>query len=322
MNWKGEKVLVTGANGFVGSWVAKALAEKGAELIVPIKDINEHGNLKILNINSKVIECDLSEENCVNKMFEKNEVDAVFHLAAQAIVGIANKEPVPTFKSNIQGTWNLMEVCRKKDIQRIVVASSDKAYGDHKELPYKETSALLPRYPYDTSKACADLIARSYFFTYDMPIAVTRCANIYGPADMNKSRIVPDIITSLLKGKTPIIRSDGTPERDYLYVQDAADAYLLIAENLDRKEVKGEIFNIGNEKPIKVIDLYKEIAKACEKPEVKPKIMSKGKLKGEIDRQYLGTQKIKGTLSWKAKVPLENGLKKSVEWYRKNLDLF
>src|SRR3989344_7630921 len=321
VNWRGKNVFITGANGFIGSWLANDLIEKKANVTAVVLDPNEHGNLKILNLQNKlkIVNGDLADENIVNKIFKENEFDSVFHLAAQAIVSVANNDPIPTFKSNIEGTWNLMEACRNSDsIERIVVASSDKAYGEHKKLPYKEDASLLPKYPYDVSKACADLIARSYFFTYSLPVAITRCANIYGPADMNFSRIVPDMISSILKNKTPVIRSNGTPERDYLFVKDAVSGYLVIAENLDKKEVQGEVFNIGNEKPVKVIDLFNKIAEMSGKADLKPEILGKGKLKGEIDRQFLDVAKIKNLLNWKAKVSLEEGLNETIRWYKEN----
>ena len=244
--WKGKNVLVTGADGFIGSWVAKTLIEKDANVITIIRDIKKKNNIDILNLknNIDIIPGDLvNYDNCSRTINEYN-IDTVFHIAAQAIVGPANKSPLSTFESNIKGTWNVLEVCRLNDnVKRIVVASSDKAYGQQKNLPYTEESPLLGYYPYDASKACADILARCYFKTYSMSLAITRNANTYGPADMNFSRIIPDTIKSIIEGKQPVIRSDGSFERDYMFIKDAVRSYLTLAENLHRKEIIGQAFN-------------------------------------------------------------------------------
>ncbi len=316
--WKGRNVFVTGADGFIGSWVAKALVEKGANVFVITRDIKKVCSLDLLGLRNKVelIHGDIIDYSCVERVINEKDIDSVFHLAAQAIVGVANKSPLSTFESNIKGTWNVLEACRVNKVERIVVASSDKAYGSQKKLPYTEESPLLGLYPYDASKACADILARCYYTTYNLPVAVTRNANTYGGADLNFSRIVPDAIFSLLEGKQLIIRSDGTPERDYMYVKDAANGYLLLAENMHRKEIKGQAFNFGTAKPISVLDLFNTIIKLMGKDGVKPKII--GEAKNEIDRQFLAIDKVKKLLNWMPKYSLEEGLKETIEWYKSN----
>ena len=315
--WKGKNVLVTGADGFIGSWVAKTLIEKDANVITIIRDIKKKNNIDILNLknNIDIIPGDLvNYDNCSRTINEYN-IDTVFHIAAQAIVGPANKSPLSTFESNIKGTWNVLEVCRLNDnVKRIVVASSDKAYGQQKNLPYTEESPLLGYYPYDASKACADILARCYFKTYSMSLAITRNANTYGPADMNFSRIIPDTIKSIIEGKQPVIRSDGSFERDYMFIKDAVRSYLTLAENLHRKEIIGQAFNFGSEEKISVLDLFKKILKIMGKEDVKPKIL--GQAKNEIDRQYLSIEKAKKLLNWSPKYNIDEGLRETLGWYR------
>jgi len=316
IKWKGNKVLVTGADGFIGSHVAKALIEKGAEVTTIVRDIKRKNNIDILSLKGgiNIVHGDLTiYENC-QRTVNEYDIEFCFHIAAQAIVGPANRSPLSTFESNIKGTWNMLEACRaSKTIKGLVVASSDKAYGQQKKLPYTEESPLSGYYPYDASKACSEMLARSYFMTYGLPLAITRNANTYGPADMNLSRIIPDMITTLLKNKVPVIRSDGSPERDYMYIKDAVRAYIVLAENLHRKEVLGQAFNFGTGRPISVLDLYKKIIGLMGK-NIKPKIL--GEAKNEIDRQYLDSTKAKKVLDWKAEYGLDSGLKETIEWYR------
>src|SRR3989344_5406210 len=316
MNWKGMNVLVTGADGFIGSHVADALAGKGAQVATIVRDIKKTSNLDVLGIKNKVnvLHGDLVNFHDCERAINEYDIEFAFHIAAQAIVGPANRSPLSTFESNIKGTWNILEACRlSKTIRGVIVASSDKAYGQQKKLPYTEESPLNGYYPYDVSKACAELLARSYFMTYNLPLAITRNANTYGPEDMNFSRIIPDVIATILKNGQPIIRSDGSPERDYMYIKDAVSAYLALAENLDRKDVLGESFNFGTSKPVRVIELYNKIIKLM-KSDVKPKIL--GEAKNEIDRQYLSIEKAKRVLGWQPKYDLDSGLKETIEWYR------
>lgn len=319
MNWKGMNVFVTGADGFIGSHVAKTLADRGSEVVTIVRDIKKKSNIDILGFKDEItiVNGDLINFHDCERIVNEYEIEFCFHLAAQAIVGPANRSPLSTFESNIKGAWNILEACRmSKTVKGVVVASSDKAYGQQKKLPYTEESPLKGYYPYDASKACAEILARSYFMTYNLPLAITRNANTYGPADMNMSRIIPDVIAKLLSNEQPIIRSDGTPERDYMFIKDSVNAYLVLAENLHRKGVVGEAFNFGTGKPISVIELYNKIIKIMGK-NVKPKIL--GEAKNEIDKQYLSIEKAKKTLGWQPKYHLDSGLKETIEWYKTHL---
>jgi len=315
--WDEKSVLVTGADGFIGSWIANTLVEKGANVSTILRDIKKKNNIDILNLRDKIniINGNIIDYEVCSRLLNEYDIDIVFHIAAQAIVLSANKSPLSTFESNIKGTWNILEACRlNNSVKRIVIASSDKAYGQQKKLPYTEDSPLTGYFPYDASKACTDILARSYFKTYGLNLAVTRNANTYGPADMNFSRIIPDTIKSIIEGKQPVIRSDGTPERDYMFIKDSVSAYLTVAENLHRKEIAGEAFNFGSGNPISVLDLFKKILKLMGKENVDPKILSKAK--NEIDRQYLSIEKVKKLLDWNPKFTLDQGLKETVEWYQ------
>jgi len=319
INWQETKVLVTGADGFIGSHVAKALVEKGAEVTTIVRDIKKTDNLDILKIRNKinVLNGDLINFKDCERAINEYDIEFVFHIAAQAIVGPANRSPLSTFDSNIKGTWNILETCRtSKTVKGLVLASSDKAYGQQKELPYTEESPLKGYFPYDASKVCAEVLAKSYFMTYKLQLAITRNANTYGPGDMNMSRIIPDIITRLIKNEQPIIRSDGTPERDYIYIKDAVKAYIVLAENLHKEEVVGQAFNFGTGKPISVLELYKKIIKMMGK-DVDPKIL--GEAKNEIDRQYLDSEKAKKVLNWAPEYGLDEGIKETIEWYEEYL---
>lgn len=317
--WHRKVVLVTGITGFVGSALAKKLVELHAKVVGLMPYEKRKSNFYRLGLHKQVIKVrgNLEDYRLLARTLRKYPLQIVYHLGAQAIVGKANQSPIPTFKTNVEGTWNLLEACRKegKKIEAIVVASSDKAYGTHKKLPYREDYPLQPEYPYDVSKACADLIARSYHKTYGLPIVVTRFANIYGPGDFNFSRIVPDTIQSVLRGKQPIIRSDGTPERDYLYIQDVVDLYLLFAEKIEK--TKGEVFNAGHNNPVSVLNMVHTILSVAGQQDLKPIILGKGKLHGEIDRQWLDGGKVKAKLQWKPRVKLKKGLQKSIEWHKK-----
>ena len=319
MNWKNLPVLVTGADGFIGSWIAKELIEQGAEVYTIVRDIKKQSNLDVLNLRNKIniVHGDLANFDVCNRVLKEYKIVICFHIAAQAIVGIANDSPLSTFESNIKGTWNILEAARlSKFIKGVIVASSDKAYGVQKRLPYTEESPLLGLYPYDASKACADILSRSYFKTYGLAMAVTRNANTYGGADLNFSRLIPDTIKSVINNQNPIIRSDGTPERDYMYIKDAVNAYLKLASNINRKDVQGEAFNFGTSKPISVLELYNKIINLMGK-KIKPKIL--GNAKNEIDKQYLSIEKAKRVLKWQPKYSIEQGLRETIAWYRQFL---
>jgi CDP-glucose 4,6-dehydratase len=310
------RALVTGARGFAASWLAKALLESGSEVSSLDREGSSPTGLDLQGIAADVNDVvgDLRDQDAVLKLLRESEIDSVFHLAAQAIVGDANASPVPTFQTNIEGTWVLLEACREAGVELVVVASSDKAYGPHEELPYTEDSALQPVFPYDVSKAATDLIARSYWHTFGLPVAVTRFANLYGGGDRNFSRLIPETVTAVLDERPPIIRSDGSLERDFLHVEDAAQAYLAVAGALTKGEVGGEAFNAGwgRPRPVReVIDLICELGPG----DVKPDYQGTGNPSGEIDRQFLDSTKIRERIGWEPQVDLREGLKQTLEWY-------
>jgi CDP-glucose 4,6-dehydratase len=262
---------------------------------------------------------DLSDHDALVRVLNEHEVGEVFHLAAQTLVGTANRSPLATWEANIRGTYTLLEACRTLGtVERVVVASSDKAYGRHEELPYREHFALQPRYPYDVSKAATDLIARSYAHTYGMNVAVTRLANVYGPGDLNWSRIVPDTARALARGERPVIRSDGSPERDYLYVDDAVDAYLAVAHSLERPELSGRAWNAGWGEPVRVMDLVRTLIEVSGRS-VEPDIQGEGTPHGEIDRQFLDSGAIRDELGWTPRWDLQRGLRATWDWYERHL---
>src|SRR3954447_3542427 len=310
------RALVTGGRGFAASWLAKALLESGHQVTSLDRESASPTGLELQEIAGEVNDVvgDLRDYDLVLNLLREEGIDAVFHLAAQAIVGDANASPIPTFETNIEGTWVLLEASRQAGVERVVVASSDKAYGPHEELPYTEASALQPVFPYDVSKAATDLIARSYWHTYRLPVAVTRFANLYGGGDRNFSRLIPETVTAVLDGRRPVIRSDGSPERDFLYVEDASQAYLAVAGALSKGEVGGEAFNAGWGRPHpvrEVIDLICELGAN----EVEPDYQGQGNPSGEIDRQFLDSTKIRERIGWEPQVDLRDGLRRTLEWY-------
>jgi CDP-glucose 4,6-dehydratase len=307
--------FVTGAYGVLGSWLVKALLDRGDDVVVLKRDEVQRAALVIEGTEARcaVVHGDLIDPAVMDRAIGEYEVDTVFHLAAQTIVGTANKSPVSTFDSNIRGTWTLLEACRLHGVARTVVAASDKAYGPTDTLPYREdTHPLQPLYPYDVSKACTDLITRSYWHTYGLPVAVTRFANIYGGGDLNPSRLVPEAVAAALAGRAPVIRSDGSPQRDFLYVEDAVAAYLSIADALPA--VAGEAFNAGGDEPhsvLEVVDLLCRVAGT----DVQPDVRGEGTPHGEIDRQFLDSTAIKTELGWEPAWDLDRGLAATWEWY-------
>jgi CDP-glucose 4,6-dehydratase len=323
--YRDRSVLVTGAQGFVGSWLTERLLDAGAQVVALRRDVEPEARFHTDGIEERCViaQADLVDYEALVRVINEHEVSAVFHLAAQTIVGTANRSPLSTFETNVRGTYLLLEACRAvgvvgDPVGEIVVASSDKAYGDHDDLPYREDFALQPRYPYDTSKACADLIARSYAQTYELPVAVTRLANVYGGGDVNWSRVVPDTARALVKGDRPVIRSDGTPERDYLYVEDAVDAYLAVAASLDRPELRGRAWNAGWGKPLSVRELVDRLV-AVSGRDVEPDVQGEGTPHGEIDRQYLDSTAIREELGWQPSRELDDGLAAAWEWYERRL---
>ncbi|MTD43099.1 NAD-dependent epimerase/dehydratase family protein [Conexibacter sp. W3-3-2] len=313
----GKTAFVTGAYGMLGSWLVRGLLDHGARVVVLKRDQVAASALALdgLEARCQVVRGDLVDANLMDRALGEYEVDAVFHLAAQTIVGTANRSPASTFDSNIRGTWTLLEACRHHQVSQTVVAASDKAYGPHDTLPYKEDFALQPKFPYDVSKAATDLIARSYFHTYGLPVAVTRFANIYGGGDLNPSRLIPEMVSGILAGRAPVIRSDGSPERDFLYVEDAVAAYLAIADELAAGRAGGEAFNAGGDAPHSVreiVDLTIEVVGS----DVVADYQGAGVPDGEIDRQYVDSTKLRELTGWAPQVDLREGLRRTVEWYR------
>jgi CDP-glucose 4,6-dehydratase len=315
--WQGKRVFVTGATGIVGSWVVKELVGLGAYVVALVLDSDPHSEVyRSGTINrAHVVNGTLKDFHTLERAIVAHEVDTVVHLGAQAIVSVAQRSPLQTFDVNVRGTWNLLEACRLHMdlVKRVVIASSDKAYGEHAELPYTENMPLEGHHPYEVSKSCADLIAKSYFYAYELPVAIARCGNIYGGGDLNWSRIVPGTIRSLFRGEPPVLRSDGQFIRDYVYVKDVSCAYLLLAEHLNSVEVQGEAFNFSNGSRVPVIEIVDKIQELMKCGHIRPKVLNQ--TKGEIRNQYLSSEKAKRVLGWKASYSLEEGLKETVDWY-------
>ncbi len=314
-----RSVFVTGAYGLLGGALVRALLTKGDRVVVLRRDQTPHSYLAIEGLEPRVtvVRGDICDGPTIERVLGEYEVDTVFHLAAQTLVPTANKSPVPTFEVNIAGTWTILDAVRRQGVSRTVVAASDKAYGPHDDLPYREDFALQPRFPYDVSKAATDLIARSYWHTFGVPVAVTRFANIYGPGDLNFSRLVPEVVRAVLLGRRPVIRSDGSPERDFLFVDDAAAAYLAIADCMEQPGVTGEAFNAGGGRPIAVRTLVETICRVAG-VDVQPDIQGAGTPRGEIDRQYVDATKIGRLCGWEPTTDLESGLSTTLDWYREH----
>jgi len=319
--WQDKNVFVTGAAGLLGSWLTRELVSQGANVTALIRDYVPGSNLYRFGLKNRIniVRGALEDYFLLERSMNEYEVDTVFHLAAQAIVGAANRNPLATFEANIRGTWNLLEACRRNQkVQRLVAASSDKAYGEHEKLPYDESYALQGTHPYDVSKSCTDLICRTYFVTYGLPVCTTRCGNIYGGGDLNFNRIVPGTILSALKGESPIIRSDGLFVRDYIYVEDIVSAYLFLAEKMDTTEIHGEAFNFSNEQPVNVKDLVSRILSLMNKQELEPTVLNEAS--NEIINQYLTSKKAKTMLGWVPKYALDKGLNETINWYKAYLE--
>ncbi len=327
MELKAHRFLVTGGYGLIGSWLVHALLGAGARVCVVRRDRPVRSALVTLELESRVdvVDGDICSPGVVARAIAEYEVESVFHLAAQTIVGTARRVPLSTYETNVGGTWTVLEACRQQGVQRVVVASSDKAYGSHTRLPYREDAPLQPHYPYDVSKAAADLLARSYWHTWRLPVAVTRLANVYGGGDPNESRLVPETVTAALRGVTPVIRSDGAPERDYLFVADAVAAYLALWNALgeadpDAEEdagVAGEAFNAGGGRPYTVLEVAEIICRLAGTG-VLPDVRRSGTPPGEIERQWVDSAKLRALTGWEAKVGLEEGLRRTVQWYEEH----
>lgn len=314
-----RSALVTGGRGFVGAWLCRALLERGIAVasLDRRRPREQPSTLALLGIGDRVAEVHgaLLDPGLLDRVLAEREVDAVFHLAAETIVGTVRDDPAAALDTNVRGTWTVLEACRRRGVERVVVASSDKAYGAHAELPYRESMALLPTAPYEASKAAADLIARCWWPSYGLPVAVTRFANIYGGGDLNFSRLVPEAVCAAIDGRAPILRSDGTPVRDLLHVEDAARAYLAIADRLDRDDVRGEAFNAGGGRPHSVLEVVATIARLAGTG-VEPDVRGAGNPAGEIDRQYVDAAKLRERCGWSPRIGLEEGLARTLEWYR------
>jgi CDP-glucose 4,6-dehydratase len=313
-----KRVLVTGGHGFVASHLARALLERGDSVTVLDLAPPRLSGLTLQGVAPEIelVEADLRDARRVAATIEANEFDVVFHLAAQTLVGPAMADPTATFEANVGGTWILLEACRRADVPAVVVASSDKAYGPSEELPYREDMPLRPASPYEASKAAADAIALSYRPAYGLPIAVSRFANVYGGGDLNFSRLVPEAVVALLDGRRPQIRSDGSPERDFLYVDDAVAAYLAIEHAVGAGgPAAGEAFNAGGERPHSVAEVLETIA-AVSGAGLDPEYHGTGSPAGEIDRQYVDSAKLRSLTGWRPRVDLGDGLARTLEWYR------
>jgi CDP-glucose 4,6-dehydratase len=313
----GRSILVTGAYGLLGSWLVKELLEGGARVSVIRFDRPARSALLSMGLESElnVIDGDIRTDGLVARVLAEYAVDSVFHLAAQTIVPTANHAPLSTFETNIRGTWTVLEAARLHGAERVVVASSDKAYGHHETLPYREGFALQPHFPYDVSKAAADLLGRSYWHTWKLPVAVTRFANLYGGGDSNRSRLVPEAISAALSGRRPVLRSDGSPERDFLYVEDAVAAYLAIWAALGDGRAGGEAFNAGGGQPRRVGDVVALICRLAG-TDVEPDIRGEGTPSGEIDRQWVDHSKLTDMTGWEPRIGLEEGFGRAIDWYR------
>ncbi|HXM10289.1 MAG TPA: GDP-mannose 4,6-dehydratase [Terriglobales bacterium] len=318
--WRDRSVFVTGGTGLLGSWLIKQLIEVGANVVCLVRDWVPQSELvrsrRIEQVNT--VRGDIVDPNLVERILGEYEIEVVFHLAAQTIVGIANRNPVSTFSTNIEGTWNLLEACRRSPkVVSIVVASSDKAYGAQEHLPYDETMPLQGRHPYDVSKSCADLIAQTYAASYNLPVAITRCGNFYGGGDLNWNRVVPGTIRSVLRGERPVVRSDGNFVRDYFYIEDGAAAYMLLAERLaSYAALRGQAFNFSNESQVSVLEMVELILRKMNSS-LRPEVLNQAS--NEIRHQYLSAERARTTLSWQPQFTLESGLDRTLAWYREFL---
>ncbi|MFC2039045.1 GDP-mannose 4,6-dehydratase [Chloroflexota bacterium] len=315
--WQDRPILVTGGTGLLGGWLVDHLLKMGADVVCLVRDWVPQSELVHARLieQVKVVRGDICDQALLERVVGEYEINTIFHLAAQTIVGIANQNPISTFETNIRGTWALLEACRRSPkIHSVVIASSDKAYGDQEQLPYREDGPLQGLYPYDVSKSCADLISQSYACTYDLPVAITRCGNFYGGGDLNWNRIVPGTIRSVLRGQQPVIRSDGQQVRDYLYIEDAVAAYILLAQKLEGDaSLSGEAFNFANDTPVSVIDLVIKILQFM-KSDLTPVIRNEAS--HEILQQYLSADKARKLLGWQPVFSLDDGLMNTISWYK------
>jgi len=317
--WHNKKVLVTGFEGFLGSNLTKALLTTKAKIIgIDIKTLRKETILSRTDYKMMVVyKGSVANYRLLREILHKHSIDIILHLAAEAIVGASQQKPAKAFETNIRGTWTVLEAARQYGkIKALIVASSDKAYGIHKKLPYREDMPLIANHPYDASKSCADLIACTYAHTYDLPVAITRCGNIFGPGDFNFSRIIPDAIKCGLSGEELLIRSDGKFTRDYVYVDDIVTGYVVLAEKLNKMGLSGEAFNFSNENPLTVLEVVKEISDVMG-DKLRYKILNNSKY--EIRHQYLRSRKSRRTLGWKPRYTFVRGIRKTIDWFKASL---
>jgi CDP-glucose 4,6-dehydratase len=318
--WRRRHVFVTGCTGFLGAWLTEWLLSQEAHVVGLVRDGVPRSSFYRTGLAERVttVRGALEDFDLVERALNEYEIEVVFHLGAQTLVGIANDNPRSTFSANVMGTWNVLEAARhSRRVQAVVIASSDKAYGTKEALPYREDAALVGRHPYDVSKSCADLIAQTYAHTYGVPVAITRCGNFYGGGDLNFNRLVPGTIRSLLDNQHPIVRSDGTLQRDYLYIRDAVAAYALLAEKLLAGEGRGEAFNFSNEAPRTVLEVVARITTLMDRSELTPVVLDQAT--NEIPHQYLSAGKARTQLGWKPQYGLDDGLGETIAWYREFL---
>jgi CDP-glucose 4,6-dehydratase len=319
--WRGRPVLVTGATGLLGSRLVDALLGRGAEVVAIVRDHVPRSRLATDGLLSRIVVAhgDVTDYDFVERVLAEYEIASVFHLAAQTIVTIANRAPLSTFETNIKGTWVMLEAARRvATVKQVIVASSDKAYGTHVDLPYGEDAALQGRHPYDVSKSAADLIAQSYWHSFKLPVLITRCGNLFGGGDLNWNRLIPGTIRSIVHGEAPIIRSDGTMIRDYFYVDDAVDAYIDAADALTANaDLGGSAFNISYERPLTVVDVVNRLLTLMDRRDLIPTIL--GQASNEIPAQYLHAERARRQLGWSPRVGLDEGLVRTIDWYRRFL---
>lgn len=314
-SWKERPVLVTGATGLVGGHLIQELVDRKATVVAFLRNENYHSELYRADLLSRIdiFRGSLESYSDIENALSKYDIDTVFHLGAQTIVGAAYKKPLITFEANIRGTYNLLEACRSLNIKRVLVASSDKAYGTADHLPYTEETPLNGKFPYDVSKACTDLLASSYYTTYQLPLAIVRCGNIYGGGDLNWSRLIPGTIRSLLRGVPIVIRSNGTCQRDYIYVKDVVNAYVSLAEQLTKEGVVGEAFNFGPGRPLAVLDVVQQLQDLVGQKDAAIQILNQAT--AEIKHQFLSSEKARKILGWEMQYSLANGLQETIAWY-------
>jgi CDP-glucose 4,6-dehydratase len=315
--WQSRPTLVTGATGLLGGWLTSRLLEEGAEVVALVRDGAPRSRAASEGLLDRVatVQGELENFALLRRAMADYSIDTVFHLAAQPLVGVAKVDPLGTLESNVRGSWNLLEAARLCGVRQVIVASSDKAYGDSDQLPYVETHPLQGRYPYDVSKSCTDLIARMYATSFHLPVLIARCANLFGGGDLNFSRVIPGAILATLRGEPFVIRSDGRFVRDFLYLKDAADAYLVAAEALaGDPALRGEAFNFGLGVRATVLEVVEQILDLMDRPDLRPVIL--GQASNEIREQYLSAQKAAERLGWRPRYSLTQGLQETIPWYR------